>query len=388
MKKFLFLLALCLFAGQAGAVKAVFVSNGGVNNSSCGTMDAPCATVAGTNSASSKVSPGDYIFVLPGSYGCISVSTSGTAGQPNTPVHIYGAGITHFNPALGNGCGNNGLFINANVHDVDIETLNFDGPFTGAGMSATSGGNYDILIKGNTVSGGSHGGLIFVGLDCWNFTGNVVHDVQGTGQTSGITSYEPVVNASCAAGWDGSTDGQKNHETGNKVWNFDLTYVSTTDGNCILGADDFRDTQNAPHVIYSDGVVINDNQVGGCGGRGIEAFQSDNVIIQNNSVSNDCSNTTVCGTAASPKPEGEIACEFTSNCQVLGNYILGSQNVYAVHTSNNSGTPNQVNNNTFCAGLGTTNFVGGGTTTSGNVSACPKFVNPTPGPGMDLRIQP
>jgi parallel beta-helix repeat protein len=107
-------------------------------------------------------------------------------------------------------------------------------------------------------------------------------------QTSGISLYQSA-DFDLAPGFHNVIRGNIVFQNENKVGNLDPTPV-ITDGNCII-IDDQRRRQNIliqlPKGPYESDTLIENNLCAGNGGRGVHVFNSDNVLVRNNTFYNN-----------------------------------------------------------------------------------------------------
>jgi parallel beta-helix repeat protein len=143
-------------------------------------------------------------------------------------------------------------FVGNNVHD-----------FPGQGIGSLQA-DY-MLIEGNTIWNNSK----------WN-----------PYQTSGISMYQ-TANVDFAPGFHNIIRGNVVYSNENKVGNLDPTPI-ITDGNCII-IDDQRRQQKilenkTPQGPYESDTLVENNICAGNGGRGVHVFNSDNVLVRNNTL--------------------------------------------------------------------------------------------------------
>jgi parallel beta-helix repeat protein len=92
----------------------------------------------------------------------------------------------------------------------------------------------------------------------------------------------------------------------------------TTDGNGII-IDDFRNTQNnSTNGVYKAATLVENNLVVDNGGRGIQVFLSDNVVVRNNTAYMNLKDKNLMGGAAN----GEISAVKSGGVTVLNNLVI------------------------------------------------------------------
>ncbi len=329
------------------------------------------------------VSPGDTVFIRNGIYSktypeslIAYLTISGTAQNPITfrnypgETPILQMNATNWGAITINGCDYiiiDGITIIGNNDNITLqyaqsEQLNI-------GNTATSGNGiainteyqnetnrpHHIIVRNCKISKCGGGGIYTYNADYTTIENNVVWQCGWYAPygNSGISMYQ---------NWNSdSFNGFKNFITGNTCYrneNFIPFYVAgtITDGNGII-IDDGRNTQNNSTLgIYNGGTYVANNLVFDNGGRGIHCYESDNVLIINNTSYKNCQSPST--------REGELTAFDASNITFANNIVSPDTNVppiykYNQKTSNILSFNNLITNNANLANpVGTNNFTG------------------------------
>ncbi|WP_298225033.1 right-handed parallel beta-helix repeat-containing protein [Flavobacterium sp.] len=333
--------------------------------------------------AASLTIPGDTVFLMNGIH---------TSSLPNNNIlNIYNSGteasrITYTNfpgetPILkmfGNNWGGialqgadyitvEGITIIGNNDNISLEyaqsqQLNTSNPSTsGNGIGIVPEYNNDAnkphhnIVRNCTVSKCGGGGIYTYNADYTTIENNTVSECgwYSPYDNSGISMYQ---------NWNSDTfTGIKNYIVGNTCYRNE-NYIpffavgSITDGNGII-IDDGRNTQNGSTLgIYTAQTYIANNLIFDNGGRGIHCYESDNVIIVNNTCYKNCQSPFT--------REGELTAFDASNITYLNNIAAPDTDIppifaYAATTSNTTSQYNLFTaNETLASPIGTTNSVG------------------------------
>ncbi len=222
---------------------------------------------------------------------------------------------------------------------------------------------HHIIVRNCTVSKCGGGGIYTYNADYTTIENNTVFECAWYTPygNSGISMYQ---------NWNSdSSTGIKNFVTGNTCYrneNFVKWYVTNSilDGNGII-IDDNRNTQNNSTLgIYAAKTYIANNLVFNNGGRGIHCYQSDNVIIANNTCYKNCQSPAV--------KDGEFTAYDASNITYINNISAPDVGVSPMNKDNNTTSNITAFNNLFAANSSSANPQGTNTIV-GNAG----FVNPT-----------
>jgi parallel beta-helix repeat protein len=220
---------------------------------------------------------------------------------------------------------------------------------------------HHITIKNCKVSKCPGGGIFTYNADYVTIENNTVSECGWYAPygNSGISMYQ---------NWNSDNNtGFKNFITGNTCYrneNYIPFFVvgSITDGNGII-IDDGRNTQNNSTLgKYLGGTYIANNLVFDNGGRGIHCFESDNVLVINNTSYQNCKSPTT--------REGELTAINTSNITFVNNIISPSIGVPPIKQY--AATNIIAMNNVFTANQNLSNPAGTNT-----IIGDASFVNPT-----------
>ena len=334
------------------------------------------------------VSAGDTVFIRNGIYtktypeSLIAYLTiSGTENNPITfknypgETPILQLNGTNWGGFSINGCDYiiiDGLTIIGNNDNITLayaqeQQLNTGNPATsGNGIAINTEYNNETnkphhnIVRNCRISKCGGGGIYTYNADYTTIENNTVSECGWYAPygNSGISLYQ---------NWNSdSFNGIKNIITGNTCFrneNYVPFFVAgtITDGNGII-IDDGRNTQNNSTLgIYNGITYVANNLVFDNGARGIHCYESDNVIIVNNTSYHNCQ--------SSSTQEGELTAFDASNITYLNNIVSPSGNIppifaYEQTTSNITSQNNLITNNenlAFPVGLnniyGNANFV-------------------------------
>jgi parallel beta-helix repeat protein len=265
--------------------------------------------------ATYAVSAGDTVYIRNGIYtktypeSLIAYLTiSGTEGNPVTfrnypgETPILQMNGTNWAAIAVNGCDYitiDGLTIIGNNDNITLQyaqeqQLNIGNPATsGNGIAINTEYNnetnkpHHTIVRNCTISKCGGGGIYTYNADYTTIENNIVSECGWYAPygNSGISLYQ---------NWNSdSFNGIKNFITGNTCYrneNYIPFFVAgvITDGNGII-IDDSRNTQNGSTLgIYNGLTYVANNLVFDNGGRGIHCYESDNVIIVNNTCYKNC----------------------------------------------------------------------------------------------------
>ena len=172
--------------------------------------------------------------------------------------------------------------------DEDAALRNYTYNSNGIGSFAEDGLQpHHLIIRNNTVFNNPAGGIFSNNSDYVRIENNVVfnNSYYSAYANSGISFYQSrAVDAKTGVKmWIRNNVVYKNE---NKVpfWFSNITDPSgrsITDGNGII-IDDSRNTQGTGGLAYTGTFLVQNNLVYDNGGRGINVFESDNVVVRNN----------------------------------------------------------------------------------------------------------
>ncbi len=287
------------------------------------------------------VAPGDTVFIRNGIYTKTSpesliayLTISGTAGNPitfknypneNPILQMNGTNWAGFSI---NGCDYitiEGFTIIGNNDNITLayaqsEQLNIGNPATsGSGIAINTEFNneinkpHHIIVRNCKISKCGGGGIYSYNADYVTIENNTIWECGWYAPygNSGISMYQ---------NWNSDTNNAdfKNFITGNTCYrneNFIPFYVvgSITDGNGII-IDDGRNTQNNSTLgVYLGKTYVANNLVFDNGARGIHIFESDNVLVINNTCYKNCKSPTT--------REGELTAFYASNVNFVNNIV-------------------------------------------------------------------
>ncbi len=306
------LLYMNLIATQLFIANNYYVSPTGNDDNTGLNISNPFQTI---EKATYAVAPGDTVFIRNGIYTksypeslIVFLTISGTATNPITfrnypgETPILQMNGTNWGAIKLNGCDYiiiDGLTIIGNNDNITLEyaqsqQLNIGNPETaGNGIAIDAEYNnesnkpHHVIVRNCNVSKCGGGGIYSYGADYTTIENNIVFNCAWYTPygNSGISMYQN-------SNFDNST-AIKNFITGNTCYrneNFIPWFVTNSilDGNGII-IDDNRNTQNgSTSGIYVGKTYVANNLVFDNGGRGIHCYQSDNVIIANNTCYKNC----------------------------------------------------------------------------------------------------
>lgn len=362
-----------------------YVSPAGDDNNNGLTISTAFLTI---NVASYAVSAGDTVFIMTGIYTennpeslIAFLTVSGTEGNPITfkafpnETPILQMNSNNWGAFGINGCDYiiiDGLTIIGNNDNITLQyaqeqQLNTNNPSTsGSGIAIDREYNneinkpHHIIIRNCIISKCGGGGIYTYNADYITIENNTISECAWYAPygNSGISIYQ---------NWNSDNfTGIKNFITGNTCYrneNFIPWFVagSITDGNGII-IDDGRNTQNGSTLgIYNGTTYVANNLVFDNGARGIHCYESDNVIVVNNTVYQNCKSPST--------QQGELTAFDATNITYLNNIVSPSDGIppifaYDQTTSNITSQYNLITNNASLANpvginniVGTANFV-------------------------------
>jgi parallel beta-helix repeat protein len=339
--------------------KTYYVSSIIGNDQSSGSKKSPFATL---QKAADVAEAGDTVLVMPGAYSnvdpnqnVVTLSKSGKAGAPitfkafdprNKPVinvrnyqgiQILGSYVNIDGFVV---AGNRKEFENLTVEQVDA-IQKADGRYsspTTSGNGIAIGNFYNniypdhVKISNSIIRDNTGGGIAVIRSDYVTIENNQVYNnsYYSPYATSGISFYQSG-NSDNSTGVKIIVRGNTVYGNKNLIKNFnnfsedDLNNPDPskrpqiTDGNGIIIDDHARtqviqsvdgDKQSQDLPAYKGKTLIENNRVFDNGGQGILAFNSDNVIVRNNTVFNNHLSPEVAG--------GEITTTITGAAKAKG----------------------------------------------------------------------
>ena len=331
------LVMVTLRAGSACATD-LYVDGRHGNDFNSGTLTGAFATV---DRAVARARPGDTIHVMPTTtYASpFYLSKSGTA---SAPITIRGEG-TGFNMTKVVVLNNFAIHVPAGYSYINIENFDASAPGNWSAVYVSPGATH-ISISGNRTHDSGGSGINTVGADYVSVVGNVVYNNSFNTSTacgSGIEIYQ-LRNSDTLTTY-------KNTIMNNVLYGNSNTpggLCADSDGSGII-IDDARNTQHGSiYGAYVGGTLIANNVAFNNGGRGIEVFESDNVLITNNTLYENNKDPN-----GGPWEPGEITLLNSGSIQVFNNilYSDGLVNNYFYHTAFSAlscdGGPIEANNN-------------------------------------------
>lgn len=241
------------------------------DNSAKGTEAAPFRTL---RQATRMLKPGDRLFVASGTYReRLILDNSGTAQQP---IVVVGEGRPLIE-ADGDAVSISGSY---------VDVSGFEAHAIGMGSAILVGeNNHHVRILNNVARDSGCAGIGVIQSDYVVVEGNRVFGNAGRSpwQCSGISIYQ-AVNFGHAPDAHNVIRRNLIYNNMNIVVEEKISHSGgrTTDGNGII-IDDGRHTQGRLGGLPYDGLtLIENNIVVDNGGHGIHVFESDNVIVRNN----------------------------------------------------------------------------------------------------------
>jgi parallel beta-helix repeat protein len=343
-----------------------YVSPAGDDNNNGLTISTSFITI---ERATYAVAPGDTVFIRNGIYTKIYpesliayLTISGTANNPiafknyrdETPIlqlnntNWAGISINGNDYIIIDGLTIIGNNDNITLAYAQAEKLNTNNPSTsGSGIAINTEYNNETnkphhnIVRNCTISKCGGGGIYTYNADYSTIENNTIFECGWYAPygNSGISLYQS---------WNSDNfNGIKNYITGNTCYrneNYIPFFVAgtITDGNGII-IDDGRNTQNNSTLgIYNGITYVANNLVFDNGARGIHCYESDNVIVINNTCYQNCQ--------SSFTREGELTAFDASNISFINNIVSPSANIppifaYDLTTSNIVSQNNLITNN-------------------------------------------
>ncbi len=372
--------------------RTYYVAPGG-NDGGPGSEAQPWATI---NKASQTLLPGETVLVKDGTYSGVYVGSSGKPGQPITFKAAPGARPNIFITEI-----NSPGFLLEGASYINIEGFNLDYQVPGAedangerweaGIVIMSRGDgpdrinsHHVRASGNRVHGFPGGGIGSGQADYVTIEGNTIWETAFYSKydTSAISLYQSR-NVDQAPGFHHVIRGNTVFKNENKVPGTGIGNTTITDGNCII-IDDGRNTQKfqgdkATYPAFTGATLVENNICADNGGRGVNVFSSDNVLIRNN---------TFYKNGRTPDLDSEVSVAAASNVWVVNNIIVPRDGQRATSVYDGDVAEYRVSNVVFANNL----YFGSGKLPQRGESdlvADPKFVSPGNDVNTaDFRLQP
>ena len=186
------------------ASRNFYVATTGTDNATCGASGTPCATISGTQNATSiggtgtALQAGDVVNVLAGTYNLgtgITLTKGGNANNATGYVAYKGAANNASHLTLNSGCVA-GIYINASYVILDGLDINA----AGCSSVAISSGNWQnvstqfhhIVIENSLIHGAGCGGIGLIAADYYWILSNTLYGNKGGDCGGPIYIDEPV----------------------------------------------------------------------------------------------------------------------------------------------------------------------------------------------------
>jgi parallel beta-helix repeat protein len=276
------------------------------------------------NKANQQINAGDIVYVKNGTYKeSITIKKSGTVTNPI----LFRAFPGHKPFVIGT---QDGIF---KVEGNYIKIMGFEITSTedGSGIHVGSGNHHTQIFK-NEIHDSGCGGISGQETDYLHIESNIIYRnaFRSPFLCSGISIYQ-AKPFDYKPGFHNIIRGNTSFSNENKKNKSDGT---VTDGNGII-IDDFRHTQGQKKLLkYTSSTLVENNIVFDNGGRGIHVFQSDNVVVRNNTSFKNLKSDNLYGTT-----NGEISAFFSSNIRVYNNIAYaanGSKKTFVNDFSSNN----------------------------------------------------
>jgi parallel beta-helix repeat protein len=358
-------------AGQGSGNKYyVDISKGNDSNSGL-SEKLPFKTIGKANQ---QINAGDIIYVKNGVYPeNITVKQSGTAKSP-----ISFQAFPGHKPFI-RGTQDGTFKIEGN--HIKISGFEITSTADGSGIHVGSGNHHTQILR-NEIHDAGCGGVSGQETDYLQVESNIIYrnSFRSPFLCSGISIYQAVQSDS-RPGFHNIIRGNTSFANENKRSKADGT---VTDGNGII-IDDFRHTQGQKQLLqYTASTLVENNVVFDNGGRGIHIFQSDNVVVRNNTAFKNLKSSNLHGTT-----NGELSALFSSNIHFYNNiaYAANSSKKTLVndYSSDNIWDYNLSYNGAIFFGSGKSR----GTLGKHNlINVSPLFINPSTSPSKaNFRLQ-
>ncbi len=285
--------------------------------------------------ANQKVAAGDIVYVKNGTYDeNITVIKSGTSNN----WIVFQAFPGHQPFVRGT---QDGTF---KIEGNYIKIIGFRITSTQIGSGIHVGkGNHHTQVLNNEIHDSGCGGISGQETDYLYIEGNVSYRnaFRSPYQCSGISIYQAKAFDN-KSGFHNIIRGNISYSNENLLPRKD---GKVTDGNGII-IDDFRHTQGQTRSPkYTNWTLVENNLVFDNGGRGIHVFQSDNVIVRNNTAFKNLKSRNLDGTL-----NGELSTLFSEHVQFSKNIAYASapsKKTFVDDYSSNNRWDDNVSNNGY-----------------------------------------
>jgi parallel beta-helix repeat protein len=298
------------------------------DDSNPGNQAQPWATI---NKAAQTLKAGETVLVKNGTYGGVYMDRSGEPGKPISfkafPGDTPKIEITVINsPGF--------LLEGASYIKIDGFDLDYKVP----GVTSTQGDverweggitikvntygaqpvrSHHVSVTNNRVHGFPGGGIGSGLADYVTIEGNTIWETAFWSKydTSAISLYQNV-DFDLNAGFHNVIRANTVFKNENKVPGTGIGNTEITDGNCII-IDDGRLTQKylddkTKYPAYKSSTLIENNICADNGGRGVNVFSSDNVLVRHN---------TFYKNSRTPNLKGEVSALAASNVRFVNNIV-------------------------------------------------------------------
>jgi parallel beta-helix repeat protein len=314
------------------------------------------------NKAHEQVNPGDIVYVKNGTYAeNITLKRSGTQDQ-----WISFQAFPGHKPFV-QGTQDGTFHVTGNY--LKISGFEITSTIDGSGIHVGNGNHHTQIFK-NEIHDSGCGGISGQETDYLHIEGNIIYRnaFRSPFLCSGISIYQakPFDNK---PGFHNIIRGNISYANENKKTKPDGT---VTDGNGII-IDDFRHTQGQRKLAkYTAATLVENNIVFDNGGRGIHVFQSDNVVVRNNTTFHNMKSPNLEGTS-----NGEITAMFSANLKIHNNIAYAAnkakQTFVDDYSDRNIWDYNLSYNGQIFFGKNSKNSLG----KHNIINVSPLFVNPT-----------
>jgi parallel beta-helix repeat protein len=255
--------------------------------------------------ANQRVAAGDTVYVKNGTYNENIIVKS--SGRPQRWITFQA--FPGHKPAV---VGTNQAF---SIEGSYIKIMGFNitsKAENGIAIGGEIGGNHHTQIVGNIIHDSGCNAIGGMRTDYLLIANNTVYRNAFTApwQCSGISIYQ-AQKFDDKPGFHNIVRGNISYSNENKLLRKNGT---VTDGNGII-IDDFRHTQQkTPQPKYTAWTLVENNITFDNGGRGIHVFQSDNVVVRNNTTFHNLKSNTLEGSI-----NGEITTYYSSRVGFYNN---------------------------------------------------------------------
>jgi parallel beta-helix repeat protein len=303
--------------GRAAAATYYVSAQSGID-SNPGTASAPFRSFS---RATAMVAPGDTLIVVGGHYSePLIVAKSGTAQKPIAVVGKDRPLIEAPGDAI-------------QISGSYVEVSGFAAHALGEGSAISVGQrNHNVVVSNNVVSDSGCAGVALIGTDYVTIENNKVfgNARRSPWQCSGVSIFQPV-NFDHGDGIHNVIRRNMVYDNMNVVVDDKISHSNgkTTDGNGII-VDDTRHTEsklNGPPYVGM--TLIENNIVFDNGGRCINVFLSDDVIVRNNTCFHDLKDANL----ASRQAQGELAAAYAGDVKFVNNIAVPRADNFAGFSS-------------------------------------------------------